>query len=176
MNMQTKQLITQISDYFEPAKMKLPLLLSAIGVPFITLFEKYIFSDWEFLFFLFVLVSLDTATGMWKHWMRGTVSSQGFGGVIVKTAVYGVFLIVLHVFVSFPKKPLITDLFVWLENFGYGAIIVREGISIVENLNAIKPGLIPVWLTKRLKDFDETGKLPTNTPEHGQQSAPTPEQ
>lgn len=158
--MNVKTTFQQMSDYLTPAKFKLPILLSAMGAPLLAIVEKYIFSDWEFLFFLFVLMFLDTATGIWKHWLKGTVSSQGFGGVIVKTIVYGVFLIVIHVFVSFPKKPLVAELLVWLENVGYLAIIVREGISIIENLEAIKPGLIPKWLTKRLKDFDEHGNIP----------------
>lgn len=49
------------------------------------------------------------------------------------------------------------EVFDWFRTFICTALLVREGISIVENLNKIKPGLIPKIITKYLKEFDEKG-------------------
>jgi hypothetical protein len=43
---------------------------------------------------------------------------------------------------------------------------VREGISIVEKIGALKPNLLPVWILKRLKHFDENGKFQDETDHH----------
>jgi hypothetical protein len=38
-------------------------------------------------------------------------------------------------------------------------MMVRETISIGENIEAIQPGTLPKWLVKRLKDFDDDGQI-----------------
>lgn len=149
----------QAQDFLNFAKFKLPLCVSAILVPAMQLFEKYIFNDWEFIGFLIVLIALDTITGVWKHYKLNTVSSQGFGRFMVKVIVYGIFLIVVHVLGNFSDKPLVEEIFSWVDTLCYGAIVVRESISIIENLGAIQPGLIPVWVLKKLKQFDNEGKF-----------------
>ena len=37
--------------------------------------------------------------------------------------------------------------------------MVREAISIVENIGEIKPDLLPAWVLSRLKKFDESGQF-----------------
>jgi hypothetical protein len=44
-----------------------------------------------------------------------------------------------------------------VEDLCYAALVVREAISIIENLGVIKPGLIPLWILKRLKQYDNEG-------------------
>jgi hypothetical protein len=39
------------------------------------------------------------------------------------------------------------------------ALIVRESVSIVENAGKISPNLVPSWVRKYLRDFDENGFL-----------------
>ncbi len=153
------QLWTGLLEQVEPVKFKLPILGALIIAPAIDVFGKYVFADWEFLIFLSVLVLLDTVTGFVKAWVRGKVSSQGFTGVILKGFVYGVFVVIIHILQTFSDKPLVIAAFDWIGTLGYAAVIVREAISIIENLGAIKPGLIPSWILKRLKDFDEDGKI-----------------
>lgn len=153
------QLWTGLIEQVEPAKFKLPILGALIIAPVIDVFGKYVFADWEFLIFLSLMVLLDTVTGFVKAWVRGKVSSQGFTGVILKGFVYGVFVVIIHILQTFSDKPLVIAAFDWIGTLGYAAVIVREAISIIENLGAIKPGLIPSWILKRLKDFDEDGKI-----------------
>jgi toxin secretion/phage lysis holin len=153
------QLWTGLIEQVEPAKFKLPLLGALIIAPVIDVFGKYVFADWEFLIFLSVMVFLDTFTGFVKAWIKGTVSSSGFTGVILKGFVYGVFVIIIHILQCFSNKPLVIAAFDWVGTLGYAAVIVREAISIIENLGAIKPNLIPSWILKRLKDFDKDGKV-----------------
>ena len=147
-----------IVNQIEPIKFKLPIIGALIFTPLIELFGKYVFADWEFLIFLTLLIVLDTITGFVKALKRGQVSSEGFTGIILKVCVYGVFVIILHVLQSFSDKPLVIATFDWIGTGGYAAVMVRESISIIENLGAIKPNLIPTWILKKLKDFDETGK------------------
>ena len=148
-----------IAEQIEPLKFKLPILGAVILTPIIEFFGKYVFADWEFLILLSVLVCLDTITGFVKAWKRGVVSSSGFTGVIIKVFVYGVFVCVLHALQSFSDKELVIATFDWVGTLGYAAVVVRESISVIENLGAIKPDLIPSWVLKRLKDFDEDGKV-----------------
>jgi toxin secretion/phage lysis holin len=156
--MNIKSTMHAFHHYVIPAKMKLPLLLAAIWLPILGIIEKYLFSDWDFLVFLFIVIALDTVTGVWKHFKKGTVSSQGFGGVIIKTIIYGMFLILVHALVSFPNKPAAAqDIADLLELFGYSGMIFREGLSVIENIEEIRPKTFPSWLIKRLKNFDENG-------------------
>jgi len=97
-----------------------------------------------------------------KAWKRGTVSSQGFTGVMLKVFVYGAFVIVLHGLESFSEKAAVQMAFDWVGTLGYAAVLVREAISIIENLGAIKKGLIPEWILAKLKDFDEDGNINGN--------------
>jgi toxin secretion/phage lysis holin len=146
-----------LAEQISPLKFKAALIAAVFIAPILEAFGKFVFDDWQFLIFLAVMVSLDTVTGVVKAWKRGEVSSNGFTGVILKVFVYGVFVIVLHVLSSFSDKDLVRAAFDWVGTFGYAAVIVRESISIIENLGAIKSGLIPAWILKRLKDFDENG-------------------
>ena len=48
--------------------------------------------------------------------------------------------------------------FGWFDDLAYSAIVVREAISIIENIGAINNNLLPPWILKRLRQFDSTGK------------------
>jgi toxin secretion/phage lysis holin len=157
--MTMNELVQGVAHQLAPMKFKLPMLVALFIAPILDAFATFVFDDWKFLIFLGVLVFLDTVTGVVKAWKRCVVSSHGFTGVILKVFVYGVFVIVLHVLAKFSEKEAVQVAFDWVGTFGYAAVIVRESISIIENLGAIKPGLIPEWILKRLRDFDETGKV-----------------
>lgn len=114
--------------------------------------ETYIYSDWNFLASLLVLIALDTITGIAKHWRAGTVSSKGFGNVIGKLLLYGVVLIVV-------KHLGNIALLQWVGDFAMSALLLREGISVLENVAVLRPGLLPKGLLKKLQEFDsETGE------------------
>lgn len=151
-----------MENYLSAAKFKLPLLCAAIFAPAMNIIEKYIFSDWEFLIFLFILVALDTITGIWKHYKLQTISSSGFSGFFTKVIVYCLFLIVIHILGNFTDNKISLAALEWVEQVAYGALIVRESISIIENLGVIHPGLIPASVLKRLKQYDSQGHFNKN--------------
>lgn len=132
--------------------------------------EKYLFSDWQFIGSLMVLVVLDTLTGIWKHWTHNTISSKGFGQFCKKLILYGCVLIVTHTLISFRVQGEPNVIFSWIDTIVYSAIIVREALSIFENVAAIYPDLLPAWLLKKLRDFDSTGHY-----QHTPQEQPTPQ-
>lgn len=137
-----------------------------MAVPFFGLlecFERYVFADWEFLRFLLVFMTLDTVVSWWFHIKARDFSSKGFSMLFVKIIIYSVLLIIAHGFASCtiggePVEPL-----KWFRPFICTALLIRESISIVENLNKIMPGIIPTTITKYLNDFDEKGQFRKDT-------------
>ena len=127
--------------------------------PFTGLIEKYFFQDWEFLKYLFILIAGDTALGFIKNLKRKTLSSKAWGKIVYKLITYISLLIVAHVLASFTihgSDPKILD---WFESLILTSLMVKEGISILENIGSINQGLVPVWLLNKLKEFDNTGKF-----------------
>lgn len=129
------------------------------GAPLIQLIEKYIFADWQFLVFLFILIVIDTLTGIAKHWKKKTVSSRGFGSLFTKVATYIIFLITVHILKHFTVGGSANSVFAWVDSFAYSAVVVREVVSVCENLTAIHPDIIPAAFTKRLKQVTEESSL-----------------
>ena len=139
--------------------LKLISLISIPLAPIMELVEKYVFGDWEFAKFLIVLVVIDTMLGFVKHYMLHDISSKAYGMIAKKLIVYSVVMIVGHVLASFAVNGQSVESFVWFRYFSCSALLVREGISILENSNTIYPGLIPKAIIRRLADFDsDTGK------------------
>lgn len=122
-------------------------------------FNKYIFSDWEFLPFIIVLIALDTLTGVWKSVKRHDFSSYSFGGFMTKVILYAVFLAVIHNLTNFSQKETVVAMFSWVQQLCYAALVVREAVSIIENIGVIAPKLLPKWILKRLRQFDENGEF-----------------
>lgn len=149
--------MTAFFDYFSH-KPHLIVATSFLGLLKIMV-EKYLFNDWQFLSALFVLVMLDTVLGIWKNLKTKSLSSRGFAGFFEKIGLYASFLIVTHILVNFKINDKSIGVFEWIDNVFYSAIMVREAISILENIGAIKPDLIPKWILVYLRKFDETGKL-----------------
>ena len=136
------------------------IFITSIAVsPVVKIIEKYVFDDWEFLGFLMVLILFDTVLGFWKHYKRNTISSDGFGDFFSKIAVYGSMLILCHVATHFEINDKQNIVFNWLPYIIYSGIILREGISYVENLGAINEKWVPTGLLKKLKEFDNKGKF-----------------
>ncbi len=146
--------------FFEYYQHKPILILLASVLGFLKLIiEKYFFNDWQFLSAFFVLIMLDTLLGIWKNLKTKTLSSRGFAGFFEKLGLYASFLIVTHILITFTIDGKEVVVFAWIDNVFYCAIMVRESISIIENIGAIKPDLIPSWILAYLKKFDASGKL-----------------
>ena len=120
--------------------------------------RQYLFSDIEFAKVLAVMIGIDTLLGIILSFRSGTISSKGFGMVLKKIVAYGAVLFVIHALTSFPVNGEKNSLFDWFTQIGYGALVVREAISILENAGKLAPGLVPTWILKRLKGFDKSGK------------------
>ena len=130
---------------------KLITFLTLPITPLAELFEKYVFGDWEFVKFLVVLICLDTALEFIKHWMSHDISSRAFGMIARKLLVYSSVMVLGHVMSRFSVAGEPVDSFVWFRYFACSALMVREGISIIENLEDIMPGFFPAWVIRRLK-------------------------
>ena len=137
----------------------IPLLLAIPIAPIVARIEKYLFSDWEFLKFLILFMTIDTLVSWWYHIKQKTFSSKGFAQLFTKIIIYSLLLILSHGFAVHTIGGETLDPLKWFRTFICTALMVREGISIVENMNKIKPGIIPPAITKYLKGFDEHGKF-----------------
>lgn len=123
-------------------------------------FEKYIFKDWEFVKFLVVSIIVDTVLGFVKSIINRNVSSKAFGMIAKKLIIYMSVLVISHVLSNYSVEGVKLISFQWFQYFACTSLIIRESISIVENISYIFPGLIPAAIMKRLKDFDsETGNI-----------------
>ena len=131
--------------------------------PFVELFERYVFGDWEFVKWLIVLVCVDTGLGFIKHWMSKDISSKAYGMIAKKLIIYSGVLVLSHVMANFSIAGSIVDSFVWFRYFACTALMVREALSIIENVEEICPGFFPKAVINKLKGFDNTtGKKEVN--------------
>lgn len=127
--------------------------------PIIQFINKYVFDDWEFVKFLVVLCMVDTAMGFVKAIKTKKVSSRGFSMVFYKIIVYASALVSTHVLVHFSIEHKVNAVFGWFDSVVFSAIVVREAISIFENISIILPGAFPTTILKYLSQFDSiTGR------------------
>ena len=135
------------------------LAFSAAFAGLKTVFDTYIFSDWQFVIFLFSLVIVDTILGTYKAWKSKTIESRAYSRLFEKILLYSGVLVTSHILISFPISGAPNGFFGWCDDVLYCAMIVREAISIFENVGEIKPDLLPKWILSRLKRFDESGEF-----------------
>lgn len=121
--------------------------------------DTYIFSDWQFVFFLIVMIIVDTILGTYKAWKNKNLESRAYARLFEKIVLYGAILITTNVLINFPIKGVATGLFDWVDDVLYCAIMVREAISIFENVGEIRPSLLSNRILSRLKKFDESGEF-----------------
>jgi phage-related holin len=133
---------------------KIVLLGISFG-PILNIIEKYFFNDWEFAIWISLLVGLDTFTGMWKAFRKKELSSKGYGQVITKIIIYGIFLIVCHALQNFTIGKTNSGWFGWIDNIAFGTLMVREAISIFENLAIISPTVFPTKWIDKLKQIQD---------------------
>jgi phage-related holin len=130
------------------------LIISFCLTPFIHFIEKYFFADWDFLMFLGVLIIGDTILGFIVHYKSKTISSNGFAKFFTKLLIYFSVLILTHVLTHYKINGVPCITFAWITQLIYTAVIIRECISILENVALINPTIIPGWITTRLKKFE----------------------
>uniref|UniRef100_UPI003753D251 phage holin family protein n=1 Tax=Emticicia sp. TaxID=1930953 RepID=UPI003753D251 len=112
------------------------------------------------LAFLLALVLLDSVTGFWAAYRKAEVSSKGWAKFIDKVIVYFVLVGVTWWIMRLGKSNLPQIL--WTDDVILIALIFRELTSIIENLGKINAELVPSWILKKLKQFNENGEyIPT---------------
>ena len=116
----------------------IPIVVAIPITPFVGWFEKYVFGDWEFLKFLVVLMIVDTLIGFLHHIKKKDFSVEGF------------------------EKILIIGGFEWFRVTICTALIVREALSILNNIQKVYPNVLPPRIRKYLKYYDETGEIKKN--------------
>ena len=122
-------------------------------------FEMYIFQDWGFIKYLFIMVLLDTLLGIRRakkqkdfHWKR-------LDGLLDKLITYISILVLVHVMTSFTVDDKTVTWFMWLRISVFSALIAKEGLSSLRNLAATNKDYVPAWLLKKFEEFDKTGKF-----------------
>jgi len=121
------------------------------------LFAKYFFDDWEFVGFLGALVFCDTVTGILAAVKNKCFSSKKMGATVYKVLVYSITLIAVHAITRHTvsgKPNVVVGLFVeYLDATLYTFIVLREAVSIHENLKKLGYGLMPVFLEKKISEW-----------------------
>lgn len=152
-------------DYKTILAVKLSIPASFALISFESFVEKYIWSDWEFIWSFCALIALDTIVGFLKNWKAGTLSSAEFANLFYKVIVYAAVLVTVHNVTHYKTDGEVDGIFGWLDSVFYAAFMVREALSIFENLKYLYPKVVPLWILKRLKSFDETGNINSNNDE-----------
>lgn len=132
--------------------------------------EKYIFADWEFLTFLFILIVIDTSLGLWKAYNKGEICSKGFSLLFRKLIAYCMVLILTHIVTHYTVEGYQNEVMNWFDNFVFASLIIRESISILENIAIIYPNIIPNSILKKLNRLDGGFRFKSNNHEKSQNS------
>lgn len=133
-------------------------LISAIPCTIATQIMKYVYQDWEYAKWIGIAILIDTLVSLIKHWIMKDVSSEEFWSKFSKKIfVYIILLILSNLLANYTVNGHIVGPTQWMAEYLCVFMMVREAISILENINAIMP-IVPTWLLKRLKDFNEKGE------------------
>lgn len=120
--------------------------------------SRYLYQDWEFAKWIAVAVILDTVLGVIKHLLHKDASSESFFSKFgKKIAVYIVLLILSNVLTNYTVQGSIIGPTQWIGTYLCVFMMVREGFSCVENIQAIYP-IFPTSFVRRLKDFNDKGE------------------
>jgi len=122
------------------------------------LFQKYIFNDWEFLGFLFVLSVMDTLLGMYYAWQKNELSSKGYRRIFTKMIVYSCLIILGHVLTGVNITGIGRIVLDTVKYGIYCSLVFNEALSILTNCGKLGFG-VPKWILQRLSDFNEKGEM-----------------
>lgn len=138
--------------FLDPITLSLSAMLGGIITCIHQAWDRDHVVSWELITGLATLIIIDTFLGVWKHTKLGTISSSGFGSFAGKVIIYVLFEKTVEQIAGI-------KILEWTGDVLISALLIREAISIIENMASIRPELIPGWILKRLKDFDEDGKI-----------------
>ncbi len=135
-------------------------MISIVSLPLSVVadFSRYLYQDWEFAKWIGIAVILDTILGVVKHLLHKDASSESFFSKFgKKIAVYIVLLILSNVLTNYTVQGSIVGTTQWIGTYLCVFMMVREGFSCVENIQAIYP-IFPTSFVRRLKDFNDKGE------------------
>jgi hypothetical protein len=110
-------------------------------------------------------VCIDGILGVYIAFKNRAFTCKSVGMLLQKVLIYTCFLVVIHILSHFTVEGEKNNFFGWLNGFAYLAIIVRESIYILEHITTIRPGLIPEWILKKLKQYDRDGFSQSQLPQ-----------
>lgn len=131
-------------------------------------FEKYVFSDWNFVGYFMVVFLVDTVLGVLLSFRRGHHHSRNFRQVFTKLIQYVLALVSVHVLIEFQvdgQPNVLTKLASKLFKGGmYLAVLWAEVKSIDENLRLLGwKGLpFPPFVRRWFADFEKSGAFTTS--------------
>lgn len=135
-------------------------MISVVSLPLsiVVDFSRFLFQDWEFAKWIAGAVILDTVLGLVKHLMLKDASSGSlFGKFGKKIGVYIVLLILSNILTNYTVQGNIVGATQWIGSYLCVFMMVREGFSCVENIQAIYP-IFPTSFVRRFKDFNDSGE------------------
>ena len=136
-------------------------LTSAVEV-----FNKYLFSDVEFIAVMVILIACDTLLGILYAIKTKSFRSRKLGGLINKVATIGVALTVVHALAVFMQGGgIMVEWIRELDKIVYSFIIFREIVSINEKSHVLGFPILPYAFFKKLKDFVTTEKPKEEDPQ-----------
>lgn len=119
---------------------------------------QYIYQDWEFAKWIGIAIGIDTLLGIIKHIIYKDFSSEDFWSKFAKKIfIYIVLLILSNILINYTVKGHVVGTTQWFGEYLCVAMLLREAISVLENINAIYP-VLPPWILKRMKDFNDSGE------------------
>lgn len=129
--------------------------------PILQFVERFLWSDWEFMGFLVVLIFLDAITSAIIEYKNKKLSSIFFQDLILKAFAYSVVLITIHVISNHTVKgnpnSILASVLPFLDAVIYAAILIKEALSINENLTHLGFPLLPKFFVRKLKQFSDKG-------------------
>lgn len=127
----------------------------------LNILERYVFGDLTTVWFLLLLVGIDTALGLRLAWLRKRANSREFGRVANKLLIYLSLLAAAYAVASMGGGDKDGWVFHGLRWLVVSFVAARELLSIVEK--AAQMGVsLPGYITKHLKEVRD-GKEDTNT-------------
>lgn len=146
--------------FAEKRNMKRFPLISLVSVPltFLADLSRYFYQDWEFAKWIGVAVVIDTLLGIAKHIIHRDASSEDFWQKFIKKIVgYMALMILSNILTNYTVGGNVVGATQWMGTYLCTFMMVREAISIMENVNAIIR-IIPRSVLKRFKDFNDKGE------------------
>lgn len=128
-----------------------PSLLAAGAIAGV--FTKYIFTDVEFLKWLFIAMIVDLVTGVTKVWVKEghkAITSKGLRDTVAKFIQYGAFLIVTNILANFEVNGKVVAPLGFITDSAYVILILIEIKSVYENIVAMNPALdfLSKWIDR----------------------------